>query len=220
MRCLPDGTLEGATLSDHGYIIINMFFGAPDAPGEGAVAPGAVALMSDPTPGRMTTAGGEPIPLSRRHPAAANRPRSSSADEVKVNLWVNPVDFGLRLRRRPIPGRAGVRQAVRGPRGRWLQLRDVRRIASVSVGAMTCAKCRLRKQRADQPSRLGRAQGRNISPRCRGVTSRTLRRRYLPAGQQAWAGHAGGAVVIARAVDVVLDRIISIEFCSCSFYSA
>ena len=89
MRCLPDGTLEGATLSDHGYIIINMFFGAPDAPGEGAVAPGAVALMSDPTPGRMTTAGGEPIPLSRRHPAAANRPRSSSADEVKVNLWVN-----------------------------------------------------------------------------------------------------------------------------------
>jgi hypothetical protein len=89
VRCLPDGTLEGATLSDHGYIIINMFFGAPDAPGEGAVAPGAVALMSDPTPGRMTTAGGEPIPLSRRHPAAANRPRSSSADEVKVNLWVN-----------------------------------------------------------------------------------------------------------------------------------
>ena len=117
-------------LSDHGYIIINMFFDAPDAPGEGAVAPGAVALMSDPTPGRMTTAGGEPIPLSRCHPPPPT--------------VLDPRRSLRRLRRRPVPGRAGVRQAVRGPRGRRLQLRDVRRIARVSVGAIMCAKCRLR----------------------------------------------------------------------------
>lgn len=60
VRCLEDGTLEGATLSNHGYIIIGMFFDAQDAEqgGDGViagVAPGAMEDISDPTPGRMSS---------------------------------------------------------------------------------------------------------------------------------------------------------------------
>ena len=56
VRCLEDGTLEGATLSDHGYVIINMFFDSQDADQEGdGVAPGAMEDIDHPTPGRMSS---------------------------------------------------------------------------------------------------------------------------------------------------------------------
>eukprot|EP01050_Picozoa_sp_SAG11_P039234 SAG11_NODE_16407_length_548_cov_0.801782_1_plen_114_part_00 len=56
VRC-SDGVLEGATMSDHGFVIINRFF---EAEGNGAdnVAPGALAVVPDATPGRITTSGG------------------------------------------------------------------------------------------------------------------------------------------------------------------
>ena len=53
VRCL-DGTLEGATLSDHGFIIIGMFFDSQDAE-QGVVVPGATEEISVPTPGRMSS---------------------------------------------------------------------------------------------------------------------------------------------------------------------
>ena len=57
VRCQPGGVLEGATLSDHGYVIINMFFDAADASTQpDGVAPGATLPIADPTPGRMSTA--------------------------------------------------------------------------------------------------------------------------------------------------------------------
>lgn len=57
VRCLDDGTLEGATLSDHGYIIIGMFFDSEDAIAHGVdrIAAGGTEQLSDPTPGRMST---------------------------------------------------------------------------------------------------------------------------------------------------------------------
>ncbi|OEU21137.1 hypothetical protein FRACYDRAFT_234764 [Fragilariopsis cylindrus CCMP1102] len=56
VRCLEDGALEGATLSDHGYVIINMFFDSQDADQEGdGVAPGAMEDIDHPTPGRMSS---------------------------------------------------------------------------------------------------------------------------------------------------------------------
>lgn len=58
VHCLEDGTLEGATLSDHGYIIIGMFFDSQDAVTEGVngVATNATDKLAYPTPGRMSTA--------------------------------------------------------------------------------------------------------------------------------------------------------------------
>jgi hypothetical protein len=59
VRCLDDnGMLEGATLSDHGYIIISMFFDSEDAEQgvDGIVrVPGAMEDIPDPTPGRMSS---------------------------------------------------------------------------------------------------------------------------------------------------------------------
>jgi len=57
VRCLSDGTLEGATLSDHGYIIIGMFFDSEDALAQGAdgFVTGAMDDIADPTPGRTST---------------------------------------------------------------------------------------------------------------------------------------------------------------------
>lgn len=72
VRCGDDGTLLGARLSDHGSIIINMFFDADQAPAAPAAptlpaasgeaeAPAAAlevaaAQRGDPTPGRMSAA--------------------------------------------------------------------------------------------------------------------------------------------------------------------
>jgi hypothetical protein len=50
VRCLNGGILDGATLSDHGYIIIGMFFDAVDGE-EQAV----LQALVDPTPGRIST---------------------------------------------------------------------------------------------------------------------------------------------------------------------
>lgn len=57
VRCLDNGVLEGATLSDHGYIIIGMFFDSEDATSYGTdgIAIGATDQLADPTPGRMST---------------------------------------------------------------------------------------------------------------------------------------------------------------------
>ena len=71
MRCGEDGTLLGATLSDHGYTIISMFFDAaptadeaaaaaaalagPGATGDGVAAAAVAPAKSTPTPGRMRT---------------------------------------------------------------------------------------------------------------------------------------------------------------------
>ena len=71
MRCGEDGTLLGATLSDHGYTIISMFFDAAPTADEAAAAAAALAgpgatvdgvaaaavapAKSTPTPGRMRT---------------------------------------------------------------------------------------------------------------------------------------------------------------------
>ncbi|KAL9186736.1 hypothetical protein ACHAXT_010456 [Thalassiosira profunda] len=58
VRCSDDGTMEGATVSDHGYIIIGMFFDAEDARssehGVGGTVEGAREDLADPTPGRMS----------------------------------------------------------------------------------------------------------------------------------------------------------------------
>ena len=73
VRCGEDGTLLGATLSDHGHTIISMFFDAaptadeaaaaaaalpaPDGAASGEAAVGvAAAAPRTPTPGRMSTA--------------------------------------------------------------------------------------------------------------------------------------------------------------------
>ena len=53
VRC-QDGVLEGATLSDHGLPIIGMFFDAADAEEDGVVA-GALEVLPDATPGRMSS---------------------------------------------------------------------------------------------------------------------------------------------------------------------
>jgi len=50
VRCLENGTLEGATLSDHGYIIIGLFFEAEDAASHSS----ALDKLADPTPGRLS----------------------------------------------------------------------------------------------------------------------------------------------------------------------
>ena len=67
VRCNPDGSLEGATLSDHGYPIINMFFDAEvvaeSEENNGSSSPGSSMVVSRarasgsgaPQPGRMTT---------------------------------------------------------------------------------------------------------------------------------------------------------------------
>merc|ERR1719436_712924 len=52
VRC-KDGVLIGAPLSDHGYVIINMFF---DFPSE-VVADGGLAKLSDEKPGRISEVG-------------------------------------------------------------------------------------------------------------------------------------------------------------------
>lgn len=59
VRCTNDGSLEGATISDHGYIIIGMFFDAKSivaVPNEtaSAVATTTTAPLKDPTPGRIS----------------------------------------------------------------------------------------------------------------------------------------------------------------------
>lgn len=57
---MADGTLEGATLSDHGFIIIAMFFDSTDAlsetHGSDGVVDGATVDLVDPTPGRVSMA--------------------------------------------------------------------------------------------------------------------------------------------------------------------
>ena len=65
VRCNEDGSLEGATLSDHGYPIINMFFDAEvigdnDAVENGSASATVVVARQNgpPQPGRMTTVGG------------------------------------------------------------------------------------------------------------------------------------------------------------------
>merc|ERR1740133_90111 len=68
VRCGPDGELLGATLSDHGFVIISMFFDLEqlgeggDAGGAAATAAdgGAVAALGDgtPQPGRVRSVGG------------------------------------------------------------------------------------------------------------------------------------------------------------------
>lgn len=45
VRCSADGELLGATVSDHGYIIISMFFDAPEEP---------AAFQAEPQPGRIS----------------------------------------------------------------------------------------------------------------------------------------------------------------------
>jgi hypothetical protein len=59
VRCGPSGELIGATLSDHGFIIISMFFDSVAVEEGGKIAGSGMALASspsdgDPTPGRMT----------------------------------------------------------------------------------------------------------------------------------------------------------------------
>jgi len=60
IRCVEDGTLEGATLSDHGYVIINMFFDSQEFDADQTVVDGG-AMDDDfdhtytPTPGRMSS---------------------------------------------------------------------------------------------------------------------------------------------------------------------
>lgn len=73
VRCGDDGTLLGAQLSDHGSIIINMFFDADQPAESSALLPGSAepvsastesvssaaavaALRGEPTPGRMSKA--------------------------------------------------------------------------------------------------------------------------------------------------------------------
>jgi hypothetical protein len=55
VRCGEDGTLTGATLSDHGYTIINMFFEAPGAAGDPIDWTAAGVKQQ---PGRMREMGG------------------------------------------------------------------------------------------------------------------------------------------------------------------
>ena len=54
VRCLPGGVLDGATLSDHGHVIIGIFFDADTEPGTGVV-PSALDALSHPVPGRIST---------------------------------------------------------------------------------------------------------------------------------------------------------------------
>ena len=63
VTCGADGRLEGATLSDHGYVIVSMFFDAHDADARDVVgAKGFDAdravVTTDARPGRMTTRDG------------------------------------------------------------------------------------------------------------------------------------------------------------------
>ena len=52
VRCNPDGSLEGAVLSDHGYPIIGMFFDALGNDPATGIASSAETPLPDPTPGR------------------------------------------------------------------------------------------------------------------------------------------------------------------------
>jgi len=53
VRC-KDGVLQGAPLSDHGYVIINMFFDPP----EGSAGALAQLAVGPPQPGRVSSVGG------------------------------------------------------------------------------------------------------------------------------------------------------------------
>mmetsp|Transcript_120 Transcript_120/g.316 ORF Transcript_120/g.316 Transcript_120/m.316 type:complete len:443 (+) Transcript_120:358-1686(+) len=56
VRCTDDGRLEGATLSDHGYVIVSMFFEARPVAEHNNETGGAVDLeLPPPQPGRITT---------------------------------------------------------------------------------------------------------------------------------------------------------------------
>jgi len=52
VRCNADGTLEGATISDHGYVIINMFFDAEPIYDQEKTA---VTVTATQEPGRMSS---------------------------------------------------------------------------------------------------------------------------------------------------------------------
>ena len=55
VKCLPGGVLHGATMSDHGYVIIGMFFDAETD--DNGVSAGSLDVLSDPTPGRISNIG-------------------------------------------------------------------------------------------------------------------------------------------------------------------
>ena len=52
VRC-HDGELEGATLSDNGYVIISRFFEASGL-NENGIVPNSMQPLLDPTPGRLS----------------------------------------------------------------------------------------------------------------------------------------------------------------------
>jgi len=98
VRCLPGGILEGATMSDHGYVIINMFFDAAGNDDSG-VAPGALVAMDDPTPGRIATGGGGVMFQDEREYSrqcadrAAHGYNSGMGEIFRRAAGVSPVDL-------------------------------------------------------------------------------------------------------------------------------
>ena len=104
VRCLEDGTLEGATLSDHGYIIIGMFFDAElvqdgdDTKTDGGEEVPATT-ETPPQPGRISTA-----PRKRRRGGSNDREVvTATTDDTRI-LFQDEREFGPRCRERAEQG--------------------------------------------------------------------------------------------------------------------
>ena len=99
VRC-EAGVLEGATLSDHGYPIINMFFDAEGNDPETDIAPGADTPLPDPTPGRTSTGGGGVLfqderEFSERCAQRAAAGYNSGMGEIFRRVGsISPIDVG------------------------------------------------------------------------------------------------------------------------------
>ena len=105
VRCLEDGTLEGATLSDHGYIIIGMFFDAElvqdvvDTTGSGG-GEVPVATETPPQPGRISTASRK----RRRGGPHDGVVVPTTDDDTRTILFQDEREFGPRCRERAEQG--------------------------------------------------------------------------------------------------------------------
>lgn len=55
IHCLEGGVLEGATLSDHGFVIIGMFLDSADVLDASGMVLNSQQTIDDPTPGRIST---------------------------------------------------------------------------------------------------------------------------------------------------------------------
>lgn len=98
VRCEADGSLEGATLSDHGYPIISLFFDGKISDAVGATQQELQVLDAPPQPGRMTEENGRTFQDEREYPELCrdrmlNGFNSGMGEIFRKVASISPVDF-------------------------------------------------------------------------------------------------------------------------------